>query len=72
MGVSDGTLKIRLTAPPLDNRANLQLVSLLAKILGLKKSQVSVKSGLRSRAKTVAVSGLSADAIVARLIPYMV
>jgi uncharacterized protein (TIGR00251 family) len=71
-GVADGTLQIRLTAPPVENRANLQLVAFLAKILHLKKSQISVQSGLRSRAKTVAVSGLSDKELLARLIPYIV
>ena len=71
-GVADGTLQIRLTSPPVENRANLQLVVFLAKILHLKKSQLSVQSGLRSRTKTVAVSGLSDKEVLARLIPYLV
>ena len=70
--VTQGVVFIRLTAPPIENRANIQLVGFLAKILGLKKSQISVESGLRSKAKTVAVSGIPEDEVLARLIPYLV
>ena len=70
--VTEGVVFIRLTAPPTENRANIQLVSFLAEILGLKKSQISVESGLHSKAKTVAVSGIPEDEFLARLIPYLV
>jgi len=70
--VTEGVVYIRLTAPPVENRANVQLVGFLAKILGLKKGQISIESGPHSRAKTVAVSGISGDEVLARLIPYLV
>lgn len=50
-----GRLKIRVTAPPVDDAANQQLVRLLAKTLGIKKDEVTIASGSRSRTKTLAV-----------------
>ncbi len=50
-----GRLKIRVTAPPVDDAANQQLVTLLSKTLGVKKDDVTITSGFRSRTKTLAV-----------------
>jgi uncharacterized protein len=51
--MSDGTIKIKLTAPPADNKANKALVSFLAKQLNLHKKQIEITSGLKSRNKTI-------------------
>ena len=50
-----GRLKIRVTAPPVDDAANRQLVRLLSKTLGVQKDQVRITSGSRSRTKTLVV-----------------
>ena len=50
-----GRLKIRVTAPPVDDAANQQLVKLLSKTLGVKKDEVTIASGAHSRTKTLAV-----------------
>ena len=54
---ADGTLKIKLTAPPVDGAANKSLVRFLAKQLRLKVSNVRIVSGLKSRDKVVEVVG---------------
>ena len=54
-GLFDESLKIRLTAPAVDNKANGALVNFLASLLGLKRSQVSLASGQTSRSKTLRV-----------------
>jgi uncharacterized protein len=59
VGSHKGALKIRLTSPALENRANRHLVEFLAQRLGVAKSCVAIASGQRSRSKTVVVSGLS-------------
>lgn len=55
----DGThgerLKIRLTAPPLDGKANSQLVRFLAGEFGVPKRQVQLLSGESSRAKRIRI-----------------
>lgn len=65
-------LKIRLTAPPLENRANLQLQEFLTRLLKLEKGEVTVISGLRSRTKTIGFQHLSKSELLARLIQYLV
>ncbi len=54
---SDGSLKIRLTAPPVDGAANEALVKFLAEILGVGRSQIEIISGHTSREKRIRISG---------------
>ncbi len=56
-------LKIRLTAPPVDDRANEALRRLLAASLKVPLSAVRIASGERSRSKRVEVRGVTAGAI---------
>lgn len=65
--MQDGTLKVAVTAPPADGRANAAVAELMAEVLGLKSRQVSVVKGATSRAKTIEVDGLSAAAVNERL-----
>jgi uncharacterized protein (TIGR00251 family) len=55
--------KVRLAAPPEKGRANDELVRLLANLLGLDRSQVSVVTGTSARDKLVAITGLDLAAV---------
>lgn len=59
VGVQDGVLKIKVTAPPMEGAANEACIKLLAKELGLKKSQMEISSGAKSRKKTVMIKDIS-------------
>ena len=59
IGVEDGVYKIKLTAPPVDGKANKALREFLAKRLGLARGSVEIVSGERSRQKSVRIHGLS-------------
>lgn len=67
VGVEEGALRIRLTAPPVEGEANRALVRFLAEALGLRPAQVRLVAGGRSRRKWVEVEGLSAQELTARL-----
>lgn len=56
-GVQGNALKIRLTTPPVEGRANKAVVAFLAKQLHLPKSAVTIKSGLQNRQKQLVISG---------------
>lgn len=56
-------LKVRLTAPPLDDRANAALCRLLAEALGVAVSAVRIASGERSRMKRVEVRGVTVEQV---------
>ncbi len=57
-GERDGRLVVRVTAPPVDGRANEALCRLLAGALGVAPSSVSVIRGHTAREKTVRVEGI--------------
>ena len=57
---SPGTLRARLTAPPVDGAANRALIELLARELGLKRADFELLQGERGRDKLVAVHGWTA------------
>ena len=59
-GEREGALKVRLTAPPVDGRANDALRRLLAARLNIAVAAVRIVSGERSRIKRVEVRGVTA------------
>lgn len=64
-GEWEGALRVRLTAPPVDSRANEALCKLLAEHLNVPPRAVRILSGERCRTKRVEVRGVSAAQILA-------
>lgn len=64
VGEHGGRLKLKIAAPPVDNKANAHLLAWLAAQLGVPKSAVRLVRGETSRQKTVAVSGVEAPWLV--------
>ena len=62
-----GVLYLRVKAPPVDGRANEAVERLLAKLLGVPPSAVTVERGAGGRSKLVAVEGVDAATLRARL-----
>jgi uncharacterized protein (TIGR00251 family) len=62
-GERAGTLLVRVTAPPVEGRANDAVRKLLAKQLGIAAGRVSVVRGASSRDKMVEVEGMDAEAV---------
>ena len=55
-GLHGGRLKIRLNAPPVDGKANSQLIDFLSKAFAVAKRQVQIESGELSRQKRVRIT----------------
>jgi len=53
VGEQAGVLRLRVCSPPVDGRANAEVVAVLAEVLGLRPRQIEVVSGQTSRTKTV-------------------
>ncbi|GAB4237041.1 MAG: hypothetical protein Kow0049_22560 [Stanieria sp.] len=53
--LADGSLIIRLKSPPIDGKANQELIEILAKKFQVAKSQITIKSGLSSKNKLVEI-----------------
>jgi len=67
-GVMEGALKVRLTAPAVENRANEALCEFLAVLLKRPKSAVRILAGERSRTKRVAIDGVTRQQVEALLL----
>jgi uncharacterized protein len=65
--VRNGELCVRVTAPPVDGRANRELVRLIAGILSIAPGRVSIVAGETSRSKRVVIAGLDAAPVQAKL-----
>jgi uncharacterized protein (TIGR00251 family) len=62
-GVRDGTLRVRVAAPPVDGAANEALVRLIAAELHVPRGAVRLVAGATARTKVVEIDGVDADAI---------
>ena len=66
-GELDGALKLALTAPPVQGKANQACIEFLANLLSVPKSSVTIASGETSRRKVIRIAGLSAAELRDRL-----
>lgn len=67
LGRHGGAVKVAVTAPPEDGRANAALVEYLKNWLGVKRSQLVLLSGEKNRNKVFLVRGLTPAELAARV-----
>lgn len=63
----DGLVKIRLKSPPVEGKANQELIKFLADELDIGVSEVEIRTGESSRKKLVKINGLDLPAILEKL-----
>lgn len=66
-GISEGMLKLKVTAPPVEGAANEACIDLLAKSLKLRKSQMKISTGAKGRKKTILVSEIGKTDLVRKI-----
>jgi uncharacterized protein (TIGR00251 family) len=66
-GEQGGALKVAVTAPPEDGRANQALVEALREVLGVRRSQVELLSGATGRDKRFLIRGLTRAELIQRI-----
>lgn len=65
VNVSDqGVIRIKITAPPVEGKANIGLAKYLSKILNIPVSRIVIEHGEKSRDKRVRINGLSQESAV--------
>ena len=62
-GVMGDAVKLAITAPPVDGKANQAVVEYLAELFDVAKSSIAIVSGESGRNKLIAVRGLSAEQV---------
>jgi len=61
VGLHGDALKIRLTSPPVDGKANKALVAFIARTLSVPKRQVTLQSGQQNRNKVLKIEGVTEE-----------
>ena len=67
VGPQGDALRVRVRARPVEGAANRELLALLAGLLGVRPSALSIEDGARGRRKHVLVRGLTAADVLGRL-----
>jgi uncharacterized protein (TIGR00251 family) len=66
--LEDGTIKIRLAAPPVEGKANQSLIRFLAELLEVAPNRIELVAGASGRNKLVVISGMEAEEAHRRLL----
>jgi uncharacterized protein (TIGR00251 family) len=67
VGLFDGCLKIAITAPPVDGKANEEVVKFLARLLNIPGRDIVIQAGAQSRRKRVLIQTATFDEILEKL-----
>lgn len=62
-GVHGNALKVKIHAPPVEGKANAELIAFLAASLGCKRTQITLVAGELSREKTIDVAGVGVERV---------
>jgi uncharacterized protein (TIGR00251 family) len=66
-GLHGNTLKLRLTAPPVEGAANAACLGFLTDLLGVNRGRLSIVRGMKARQKLICITDMSVDTLRARL-----
>ncbi len=69
--LSDGTVKVHLTAPPIEGKANEALLKFLAKILGVPLRQLEIVAGANGRDKLISVIDMDANTVHKKIVDHI-
>jgi hypothetical protein len=69
--LNDGTVKIHLTAPPVERQANEALLRFLSEVLGVPGSRLDIVAGKTGRDKLVSVLDMDAETVQKRIVKHM-
>ncbi len=69
--LKDQTVKIRLTAPPVDNKANEELIKFLSDILDVPRSKFEIVAGATGRDKLVSILDVTSEDVTRKLLEQL-
>ena len=69
-GEKEGAITVKVAAPPVEGKANEELIRFLAEKLGLKRGSVTIESGRRGRRKIVRVEGMDKKEVLRILFQF--
>jgi uncharacterized protein (TIGR00251 family) len=69
--LDDGTIKVRIAAPPSDNEANETLINFLSEVLGVPKSRLDIVAGMSGRDKLISIVDMDAETAHQRILAHV-
>jgi len=69
--LDDGTIKVRIAAPPADDEANDALIEYLSEILGVPRSKLDIVAGATGRDKLIAVVDMDVETAHQRILAHL-
>ncbi|RPJ23137.1 MAG: DUF167 domain-containing protein [Chloroflexi bacterium] len=69
--LEDGTVKVRIAAPPSDDEANEALINFLSEVLGVPRSRLDIVAGASGRDKLISVVDMDAETAHQRILAHV-
>lgn len=69
--MDNGTIKVKITAAPVDGKANQALLEFLGKVLGIRASQLEVVAGQTGRDKLITITGLRPEEVQQKIVAHI-
>lgn len=69
--MDDGTVRIRVSAPPAEGKANQAVIEFLANVLNIAPSQIEIVAGKQRRDKIVAITDMTPQEVEQRILAYL-
>ena len=63
VGIHDNRLKVKVAAPPVDGKANAELISFLAEVIGIRTYQIEIESGHTNKKKTLKLTEVTKETV---------
>ena len=69
--LDDGTIKVRIAAPPSDHEANEALINFLSEVLGVSTSRLDIVAGISGRDKLISIVDMDAETAHQRILAHV-
>jgi len=70
--LDDGTVKVRITAAPVEGQANRELLKFLSEVLGISQSRLEIVAGASGREKIIAIEEMDSKTVHKKIIEHLV
>ena len=67
LGFTEGILRLKIAAPPVEGKANKKVVSYLSKVLDVAKREITIERGHTSKIKVVSIEGMKRERLYERI-----
>lgn len=67
LGFQEDVLRVKIAAPPVEGKANRELIVFLSEVLGIRKSDITIEKGATTKRKMVGITGITKAQVMERV-----